>query len=161
MKNKFLLFIILTIVLFVLSFGCFKIMQINAEVVPVQHENSNIILNNNFYYFSIVFGLIGLVLYNIVKITYDKMFNNLAKLCIEKNKRVLIWILYVLFSIIFWIFVFINSNIGGGLTDLYQFKSKTLHGLYIIDILFILPLWNILYNAFKSIRRKVSSKKSK
>ena len=151
MKNKFILFIILTVVLFVFSAICFGIMKIGAEEI---YFNINETGGTSVYYFNIIFGLIGLILYNFIKIIYDKMFNKIYKTYSKKNKRILLWIFYVIISIVFWGFVFINSDIGGGLTDLYQFEFKTLHGIYIIDILFILPLWNIIFNIIRSIKKR-------
>lgn len=155
MKNKFALFLIITIVLFLLSMLCFRIMKINGDLQGIAVVNNE---GNSFYYFNTIFGLIGLILYNILKITYDKMFNKICKNYIKKNQRVLMWVLYIWISIIFWIFIFMKSNIGGGLTNLYQFKYKFLHGLYAIDILFVLPLWNIVYNVYKMIKNKIKSK---
>ena len=40
------------------------------------------------------------------------------------------WALYIWVSIIFWVFVFMKSNIGGGLTNLYMFRYKLVQGLY-------------------------------
>ena len=155
MKNKFTLFLIITIVLFVLSMLCFRIMKINGDLQGIAVVNNE---GNSFYYFNTIFGLIGLILYNILKITYDKMFNKICKNYIKKSQRVLKWVLYIWISIIFWIFIFMKSNIGGGLTNLYQFKYKFLHGLYAIDILFVLPLWNIVYNVYKMVKNKIKKK---
>ena len=152
MKNKVTLFLIITILLFLLSMLCFRIMKIAGDlqgIAIVENEG------NSFYYFNTIFGLIGLVLYNILKITYDKMFDKIYKSYIKKGQRVLMWVLYIWISLVFWVFVFMKSNIGGGLTNLYQFKYKFLHGLYAIDILFVLPLWNIVYNIYRIFRKKV------
>lgn len=155
MKNKFTLFIIITLILFLLSMLCFKIMKIAGElqgIAIVENEG------NSFYYFNTIFGLIGLILYNIIKITYDKLFNKICKNYIKFSHRVLMWVFYIIISLIFWVFVFLKSNIGGGLTNLYMFKYEFLHGLYAIDILFILPLWNILYNIYKIVKNKIKRK---
>ena len=155
-KNKLLFFVIVTFLLFVLSMFCFMIMKVGGDfqgIVSPYGETSS--FGYDFYYFNTILGIIGLVLYNVLKITYDRIFNKIAKSYIEKKKRVLIWILYFLISIIFWIFVFIKSNIGGGLTSLYQFRIKFLQGIYIIDILLILPFWNIFYSIFRMVRNKI------
>ena len=156
MRNKFTLFILITIILFLLSMLCFGIMKIGGELVFIDFTQS---VGGGTYYFNTIFGLIGMILYNIVKITYDKMFNKICRNYIKKSKKVFMWILYILISLVLWIFVFLKSNIGGGLTDLYQFRIKTLHGLYAIDILFVLPLWNIVYNICKSIKNKIIKRK--
>ena len=127
MKNKFTLFIIITIILFLASMGCFRIMKINGNLQGIAIVQDS---GNSFYYFNTIFGLIGLVLYNIVKIFYDKFFNKIQRNFIKKSQKTLMWILYIWISIMFWIYIFLISNIGGGLTNLYQFKYEFLHGLY-------------------------------
>ena len=151
MKNKFALFLIITIALFLLSMLCFRIMRIGGDLQGIAVVEGE---GNSFYYFNTIFGLIGLVLYNILKITYDRMFNKICKNYIKKSQRVLMWVLYVWVSIVFWVFVFLKSNIGGGLTNLYMFKYKLLQGLYAIDILFVLPLWNLVYNIVKNFKNR-------
>lgn len=146
MKNKFANFLIITIILFLLSMCCFRIMKIAGNLQGIAIVGNE---GNSFYYFNTFFGIIGLILYNIIKVVYDKMFNKISKNYIKKGQKTLMWILYIWVSIIFWIFVFIKSNIGGGLTNLYMFKYKFLQGVYIIDILFVLPLWNFVYNILK------------
>ena len=156
MKNKFVLFLIITIILFLLSMLCFRIMKINGDLQGIAIVGNE---GNSFYYFNTFFALIGLALYNIVKITYDRIFNKIYKNYIKKSQRVLMWVLYIWVSIIFWIFVFMKSNIGGGLTNLYMFRYELLQGLYAINILFILPLWNIVYNIVKNLKNKINKKK--
>ena len=123
MKNKFALFLIITIVLFLLSMLCFRIMKINGDLQGIAVVNNE---GNSFYYFNTIFGLIGLILYNILKITYDKIYNKICKNYIKKSQRVLMWVLYIWISIIFWIFIFMKSNIF----DLYCYYGI----LYIIII---------------------------
>lgn len=156
MKNKFTLFFIITIILFLLSMLCFRIMKINGDLQGIAIVGNE---GNSFYYFNTIFALIGLALYNIIKITYDRIFNKICKNYIKKSKRVLMWITYIVVSIIFWVFVFMKSNIGGGLTNLYMFRYDLLQGLYAIDILFVLPLWNLVYNIFKNFKNKMNKKK--
>jgi len=155
MKNKFTFFLIITILLFLISMLCFRIMKIGGElqgIAIVENEG------NSFYYFNTIFGLIGLILFNFLKITYDRMYNKIYRNCIKRKQRIIISMLYIWISLIFWIFVFMVSNIGGGLTNLYQFKYKFLHGIYAIDILFILPLWNMVYTIVKSIKNRIHKK---
>ena len=152
MKNKFITYIIATVLLFVLSAICFRIMKIGGDL-------QEIVSGYRFYYFNTIFGLVGLILYNVIKVIYDKMFNKIYKTYITRGKRIGMILLYIWISLVLWIFVFLKSNIGGGLTNLYQFKIKTLQGLYIIDILFVLPLWNFIYNIYRSIRKKIMLKR--
>jgi len=155
MKNKFTVFLIITLLLFLLTMLCFRIMKIGGDIQGIAIVENE---GNSFYYFNTFFALIGLILFNILKITYDRMFNKISKNYIKKRQRALIWILYIWVSIIFWIFVFMKSNIGGGLTNLYQFKYKFLHGLYAIDILFVLPLWNFIYNIIKNVKNRIKKR---
>lgn len=152
MKNKFITYIIATVLLFVLSAICFRIMKIGGDL-------QGIVSGYRFYYFNTIFGLVGLILYNVIKVIYDKMFNKIYKTYITRGKRIGMILLYIWISLVLWIFVFLKSNIGGGLTNLYQFEIKTLQGLYIIDILFVLPLWNFIYNIYRSIRKKIMLKR--
>ena len=156
MKNKFTLFLIITIILFVLSMLCFRIMKIDGDLQGIAIVGNE---GNSFYYFNTLFGLLGLALYNFIKITYDRIFNKICKNYIKKNQRIIMWILYMWVSIMFWIFVFMKSNIGGGLTNLYMFRYEFLQGLYAIDVLFVLPLWNLFYNIYKSFKNKMNRKK--
>ena len=152
MKNKSILFVITTVLLFLLSMLCFRIMRIKGQILAFDPTET---VGGGVYYFNTIFALIGLVLYNILKITYDRIFNKIYKSYIKRSKRIIMWILYIVISLIFWVFVFINSNIGGALTDLYQFKVKILQGLYAIDLLFVLPLWNIVYNIIIMTKNKI------
>lgn len=152
MKNKLVTFLIITVLLFVLSALCFRIMKIDGEL-------QGITAGCKLYYFNTIWGLIGLILYNVLKVFYDKMFNKIYKTYITKGKRIGMILLYIWISLVLWIFVFLKSDIGGGLTNLYQFKISTIHGLYIIDILFVMPLWNFIYNIYRSIRKKIMLKK--
>ena len=154
MKNKLVLFTVLTACLFLLSMVCFSIMKIGGTLIKVDMTTSN---GGAIYNFNTIFGLIGLTLCNILKISYDKMFKTYAK----RSQRFLMWLAYIWISIMLWIFVFLKSNIGGGLTNLYQFKIKNLQGIYAIDILFVLPLWNIIYNMFRIARMKIRKHISK
>ena len=156
MKNRFVLFTILTACLFLLSSICFAIMKIGGNLIRIDMTVST---GGAIYSFNSIFGLIGLILYNILKINYDKMFNKIYKSYAKKSQRFLMWLAYIWISIMFWIFVFFKSNIGGGLTNLYQFKIKNLQGIYAIDILFVLPLWNIIYNIFRSVKIKIRKSK--
>ena len=156
MKNKFAFFLIITIILFLLSMCCFRIMKIAGNLQGIAIVGNE---GNSFYYFNTFFGIIGLILYNIIKVIYDKMFNKIYKNYIKKSHRIIMWIIYIAISIIFWVFVFMKSNIGGGLTNLYMFKYKLLQGLYAINILFVLPLWNIIYNIYKIVKNRILQRK--
>lgn len=158
MRNKLVKFLIITVLLFVLSALCFRIMKIGGDFQGMISPEGNM-SKYGFYYFNIIFGILGLILYNIIKIIYDKMFNKIYTSYITKGKRVGMILLYIWISLVLWVFVFLKSNIGGGLTNLYQFKIKFLQGVYIIDILFVLPLWNFVYNIYRSIRKRIMMKK--
>lgn len=95
------------------------------------------------YYVSPVTGLLGVVLFFILKNVYDLRFYKIqsrAKKWRQKNKRILEWVMYVLSAVLLEMLIFWCFFCGNNFFDTYTFENEVLANVTHTILLIVVPL---------------------